>query len=329
LGVDCYVMAVPPDRAPEHVAQVLSQDARVAWAQPMNIYRAQQQAAAAAPTHNDPLYPAQPAAAAWHLAALHELATGREVRVAVIDSGIEQNHPDLDGQVALARNFVPARPDAPEQHGTAVAGIIAARADNGIGIAGVAPRARLLALRACWQESRSSTLCSSLSLAMALDFAISHDAQVINLSLGGAPDRLLGKLLDAALVRGITVVAAADRSLPGGGFPAGHPGVVAVSDEAPNPPAGALLAPGRDVPTTTLGAHWNLVSGSSYAAAHVSGLFALVRELHRSPLPAASTTLSVLPSGGIDTCATLLRFVSPRACACANMRATPPPIAQQ
>jgi subtilisin family serine protease len=64
--------------------------------------------------------------------------------VAVVDSGVDAEHPDLAGQLALRRNFVDAVPDAAEAHGTAVAGIIAARADNGIGIAGVAPGAR------CW-----------------------------------------------------------------------------------------------------------------------------------------------------------------------------------
>ena len=81
------------------------------------------------------------------------------------------------GQVALKENFVDGRRELPEEHGTAVAGIIAARADNGVGIVGVAPNARLLALRACWQESSQATVCTSLSLAMALHFAIAHDGR--------------------------------------------------------------------------------------------------------------------------------------------------------
>src|SRR5207249_4865370 len=136
--------------------------------------------AASAVQHNDPLYPTQPAAHAWRLSELHELATGRNVRVAVVDSGVEQTHPDLAGQVLVAENFVDGRPYAAERHGTAVAGIIGARADDGIGIVGIAPQARLMALRACWQESTDDTLCTSLSLAKALLFAITHEAEVVN-----------------------------------------------------------------------------------------------------------------------------------------------------
>ena len=128
LGVDCYVMNVPPDRMGrrEALVQALGRDPRVAWAQPMNVYRGQ--------AHNDPLFTVQPAAVEWHLAELHEVATGRQMRIAVVDSGIELAHPDLEGQIELSENFLADRPFAAERHGTEVAGIIAARADNGVGI---------------------------------------------------------------------------------------------------------------------------------------------------------------------------------------------------
>ena len=315
VGVDCFIMNVPAARSPADVADRLSHEPDVAWSEPMNVYRAQGASvgasAGAAATHNDPLYPVQPAAREWRLAALHQLATGRNVRVAVIDSMVEATHPDLAGQIAISRDFVTGRPAMSERHGTGVAGVIAARADNGLGIAGVAPGARLMALRACWQEASASdrpaaTLCDSLGLAKALDFAISHDAQVINLSLSGPSDTLLGKLIDAAQTRHITVVGAFDRDAAGGGFPASHPGVVAVADESSGPaPAGVYAAPGRDVPTTTPGGHWALVNGSSFAAAHVSGLIALLRE-HRTSAGAPLQLVSASAGGGaIDACATL------------------------
>jgi hypothetical protein len=312
-GVHCFVMALPEGETPEHALRALALDPAVAWAQPMHVYHAR-----AAPA--DPLYPTQPTARTWQLAALHEVATGRDVSVAVIDSGIEPDHPDLAGAVATSQNFVAGRPDAAELHGTAVAGLIAAR-DNGVGIVGVAPRARLLALRACWQRTADATVCSSLSLAMALHFAIAHDAQVINLSLAGPPDRLLDALLDAALARGATVVAAADRSLPEGGFPASHRGVLGVvADDGTGALPGGYAAPGRDLPTSVPPARWQLVSGASYAAAEVSGLAALLRELRADP----TRMLAAAPSGVIDACASVARALSPGASACDETRLARP-----
>jgi len=236
--------------------------------------------------------------------------------VAVVDSMVDVRHPDLAGQVAANENFVLGEPAAPERHGTGVAGIIAARADNGQGVAGVAPGARLLALRACWQ-AQAGSVCDSLSLARALVYAISHDAQVINLSLSGPPDRLLSALIDAALARGVAVVGAYDPALPGGGFPASHAGVVAVAeDEGPPPAPGVFVAPGRDVPTTEPGGRWELVDGSSYSAAHVSGLIALTREKARRN--AVAPILVTAAGGAIDACATLIRVTGPCQCACAR-----------
>lgn len=323
LGVDCFVMNVPPDQSPERIAEDLSRDARVSWAQTMNVYRAQ--------GHGDPLFGLQPAAREWQLDALHESVTGRRVRVAVIDSGIERTHPDLVRQIESDESFVAGHADGPELHGTAVAGIIAAQADNGIGIVGVAPQARLLALRACWQSSTEATLCNSLSLAQALQFAIAHEAQVINLSLSGPSDRLLGRLLDVALARGAAIVAAADRSVPDGGFPAAYPGVIAVADAGRGPIAvGAVAAPGRDIPTTVTGGRWAMVSGSSYAAAHVSGLLALLREARDQRGLAAKTGTAIgprdlvrLPDGTIDACASLSRIAGNCSCACAAANAAP------
>ena len=320
LGVDCYVLNVPTARAGERDALVmaLGRDPRVAWAQAMNVYRAQ--------GHNDPLYSVQPAATEWHLTELHELATGRQVRIAVVDSGIERAHPDLEGQVELSENFVAERPLVAERHGTEVAGIIAARADNQLGIVGVAPNSHLLALRACWQESANTTLCTSLSLARALDFAIAQKVQVINLSLGGPPDRLLRGLLDSARQRGIVVVAAVDQALPGGGFPASYPGVIAVADEGSgSAAAGVFLAPGRDVPTTGPPSRWYLVSGSSYAAAHVSGLLALVLEVNGGgAAPPTGAAIARLSTGAIDACSTLMRGHELCACTCGVTRAAAP-----
>ncbi len=289
-GVDCFVMTVPANQSPEQVALALARDPEVAGAEPMHVYRTQASTPAprereaggdlqtAEATHNDPLYRTQPAAQEWRLAELHKTATGRNIKVAVIDSMVDAAQPDLVGQIQTIQDFVLDHPRVAEQHGTGVAGIIAAVADNHIGIAGVAPRARLMALRACWQEGAAGAVCDTLSLAKALYFAIGHDAQVINLSLSGPPDPLLGRLIDMALARGTVVVGALDPQAADGGFPASHAGVIAVTDDPASTIPGAVLAPGREAPTTQPGGRFAFVSGSSYAAAHVSGLFALMRE---------------------------------------------------
>ena len=309
IGVDCFVMVVPQGRSTKAAAEQVSHDSDVDWAEAAQLYSTRGAA------HNDPLYAAEPAAGQWHLADLHRIADGRGTVVAVVDSGIDARHPDLAGQVAVNRNFVSGQPLVAEQHGTAVAGIIAAKADNRVGIAGVAPGARLLGLRACWQRGSSAT-CDTLSLAKALYFAVENHPDVINLSLSGPDARLLHEILNIAYARGIAVVAAFDPKLPGGGFPASLPGVIAVSD---TPVAGTrndvYAAPGRDIPTTQPGGRWFLVNGSSFAAAHVSGLLALMRERKR----AAPLMLVAQRRGGeIDACATLLRVAGACDCACGS-----------
>jgi subtilisin family serine protease len=317
IGVDCFVMAVPDGRTPAAAVDELSHDSKVAWAEPVQLYQAQGGTA----SHNDPLYPAQPAARAWDLADLHRVATGSGIKVAVIDSGIQANHPDLSGQLLINRNFVAGQTEVPEDHGTGVAGVIAAQSDNGIGIAGVAPGARLLGLRACWQKGAgvAPTVCDGLSLAKALYFAVQEKADVINLSLSGPDDRLLRTLVQAAIGRGSIVVGAYDGSKPDGGFPASVHGVIAVADHGfAAAAADVYIAPGRDVPTTQPGGRWFLVNGSSFSAAHVSGLAALVRQRRHG---AELTLVSDRREGGtIDACATLARAAQGCDCSCGGAR---------
>jgi subtilisin family serine protease len=317
-GVDCFVMRLPEGdaRTSAEAARAVAEDRRVAWAQPVGLYRAEA-------SQQEPLYPAQPAAHQWQLAELHKLATGRGVRVAVVDSGVEAQHPDLAGQVVFNENFVDDKLPPAEGHGTAIAGVIAARADNGAGIAGVAPQARLLALRACWQAPQQQTLCTSLGLAKALYAAIQQGAHIINMSLGGPDDRLLALLLDQAQARGAMVVAALPRSGGVNQFPANHPGVLVVGSALPLP-VGAVLAPGRDVPSTAVGGGWAVVSGSSFAAAHAAGLLALVRELDgRRGTLASKTALVTASQGRIDSCATLARHAGTRVSDCKPLGQTP------
>lgn len=325
LGVDCFVMEAPAGAPIATWVERLAHDERVESAQAMNLFHVL--------AHDDPLYSLQPAASAWHLADMHRITTGKRVRVAEIDTGVESTHQDLAGQVEVSRDFVEGRSGVGEIHGTAVAGIIAARADNGAGIAGVAPDARLLALRACWQVGTTAeAACSSFTLAKAMQFALEARAQVINMSLGGPRDRLLERLLDAAVSRGVIVVAAADPHARDGGFPASHRGVLAIAaEDAHDLAADILRAPANDIPTTLVGNRWGFVTGSSYAAAHVSGLVALLRELAPNLPPQqlrdalatrAVQTSSVAPRVIVDACAAVAKTAGTCACACAVARDT-------
>ena len=321
LGVDCFVMEAAGNDSLAPLVERMSADARVESIQSMKLFRVL--------GHNDPLYSLQPSAKLWHLDEIHKVTTGRQVRVAEVDTGVEVDHPDLAGQVAVTRNFVDGRTGVAEMHGTAVAGIIAARADNGQGIAGIAPEARLMALRACWEGPGESAtaVCNSFTLAKALQFALDEKAQVINLSLGGPRDRLLERLLDVVSARGIAIVAAVDADGRDGGFPASHPGVLAVAgDDAHDVSADMVLGPGRDIPTTIAGQKWGFVTGSSFAAAHITGLVALLRELAPN-LPPQQLREALAPrtrAGAVaahrvvvDACAAIARIGGTCACACA------------
>jgi subtilisin family serine protease len=311
VGVDCFVMRLQPGQAVDSVIERVSHHREVAWSQPLQDYQT-----LAAGRATDPLYLTQPAASEWHLANLHQLATGKGVTIAIIDSKVETTHPDLAGQVTVSQDFLSARGSPPEDHGTGIAGVIGAKPDNGIGIVGVAPGARLMALRACSETRGAGSTCDTLSLAKALQFALERGADIINMSLSGPPDRLLSTLINLGLSRRVSVVAAYDPRRASGGFPASVPGVIAVADEAlPSVPEPVFRAPGKDIPTTQPGGRWYLVNGSSFAAAHVTGLLALLREERRT-----NTRLGPIaraPTGVVDACATLVTITRSCNCACA------------
>jgi len=322
IGVDCYVLRAPAGANLDEVVKRVANDSRVEWAQPVQRFRALGTEPPAAAKAS--LYSLQPSVRLWQLDDLHKVSTGRGVRVAVIDSGVDATHPDLAGRIEVERNFVDAREHVAEAHGTAVAGIIGAHANRGAGVVGIAPQAKLLALRACWEESAAATLCSSFTLAQALQAAIAADAQVINLSLSGPDDRLLARLIDAASERGAIIVGAVDAQAPGGGFPASHAGVLAVSDRV-GAGAAILSAPGDDVPAPAPGGRWDFVSGSSFAAAQVAGMLALARALEHTSDMRQSSAWARFPAnspdgaaGYVDACATL-RHAAP-ALSCLSSR---------
>lgn len=282
LGVHCVVYEIAEDRDRDDIIAAMAGDARVESVQPMQLFATQTDAVA----YDDPYLDLQSSLAQMDVATVHRWSRGRGVVIAVVDAGLDADHPDLAGRVAASADFVSVGTDdfRRERHGLAVAGVIAAVAGNGQGIVGIAPEATLLGLRACWQdraddEQSAGAVCNSLTLAQALAAAIDRRAAIINLSLTGPRDALLERLLLSALERNIIVVGAvADVTSFRQAFPTSVPGVIPVGMPAQaEPPAPPVLpAPGTQVLTLAPGGTYDFASGSSLAAAHVTGTVALM-----------------------------------------------------
>ena len=322
LDVYCEVLSVPEGRDVAEVIAALNRDSRVDRAQRMNLFTTQ------TTRYDDPYLELQSAATEMEVEQAHELATGRGVSIAIIDSAIDGNHPDLRGRVRLARNLVTEHPTARggEIHGTAVAGIIASAVNNREGIIGVAPDVSIAALRACWaiSEDGPAAQCSSFSLARALELALGLQPNLINLSLSGPDDPLLSRLLDEVIERGIVVVTAYPATSESSyAFPSSHPRVltahsskVRVNSDSPF----TLAAPATEVLTTTPGAGYAFLSGNSLAAAHTTGVIALLME--RQPdidaeriaaILTATTTYSA-GTASINACRAVARLAGTEPC---------------
>ncbi len=338
IGEHCVVFEVPRGRSVHEMVQRLASDPRIGVAQPLQAFETQG-------AGGDPYAHLQHGSQALRVDQAHRLATGRGVRVAVIDTGVDFDHPDLRGRVVKANNFVDVGEGTftSDVHGTAVAGVIAAAANNDVGIVGVAPGAELYALKACWPRSPGSreAACNSYTLAKAVDSAILQGAQVLNFSLAGPEDPLLGKLVGAALSRGIVVVAA-DGGAPGRSFPATYKGVIGVlgcddlkggpakpTERSPGAAAGAgLAAPAIDILSTAPHNAYDFFSGSSLAAAQVTGIAALLLEKNPKLTPAqirdivrktahplaSAPGVPAVPLVQVDACAAVASVVGGEGC---------------
>jgi subtilisin family serine protease len=275
LSVHCLVYALPGNVDPQRLLSALAQDPRVESAQPLLSF------STASAAYNDPYSKLQRNLASMSIAKAHALSRGAGVRVAVIDTGVALDHPDLPRNVA-PRNFVDNDAEAfrEDAHGTAVAGVIAAVPDNGVGIVGIAPDVKLLLFKACWRVERAGAKasCNSFTLAQALAAAIEAHADVINLSLAGPSDPLLTRLVDRAVAAGIIVVGAVPTDGLRDAFPSNIAAVIAVGSLEDKPSGNRIVrAPGHDVISLAPDGYYDFYSGSSLATAEVSGLVALLR----------------------------------------------------
>jgi hypothetical protein len=274
LKVHCLVYSIADDVAVEALLQRINERPEVESAQLLNEFEV---SASSTFDSRDPHVRLQHHVVALQLAEAHSLSRGEGVSITIIDTGADINHPELKSQIRDHADFVdPGHGEfSADAHGTAIAGVIAAAEDNGVGIVGVAPLARLTIFKACWYGDRGSrAICDSFTLAKALSNAAVSDTAIINLSLAGPADPLLARLVTLAIERGIVVVGAAPES-GGEGFPAGVPGVLVAGTED-GKGIGRLLAPGDSILAPLPGGGFDFISGSSLSAAQVSGVAALL-----------------------------------------------------
>jgi subtilisin family serine protease len=280
LKVHCLLYAVGNDMPVDQLLALLRQRPEVESAQRLNEFEVSESIKESA---DDPYSGLQHNLDTLELDKAHAWSLGDGINVTIVDTGADFHQPELKNQIKTHRDFAPANDDefAADAHGTAIAGVIGAAANNGIGVVGVAPSAQLSVLRACWYRlgDKRRAVCDSFTLAKALSYALETETHIINLSLGGPSDALLGRLIELALQNDIVVVAAAPAA-QAYGFPAEIPGVIVVESEQSPGSSEAhrfpVQAPGDEILVPVPGGGFDYASGSSLSAAHVSGIVALL-----------------------------------------------------
>lgn len=316
LSIHCIVYEMNDGDSQADLLRRLRSDARVESAQPLNAFATLRRTDKT--PYNDPYLGLQRSLATMGVPQAHAWSRGKGVSIAVIDTGVDTSHADFAGSHISVSNFTGQRL-RPAAHGTAVTGIIAATGGNQLGIVGVAPEANVHALAACWSPPANPTqaVCDTLTLALALANAIELKANIVNLSLGGPSDPLLRRLIEHGLARNMIFVAALPTSGEAAGFPSEIPGVVVVDAVGHGQTArDVLLAPGTDVLTLVSPNGYDFVSGSSMAAANVSGGIALLLSHRVKPSEVRDVLAQTAPVGdSINLCAALAsREANPQRC---------------
>jgi subtilisin family serine protease len=272
-------LKVPEGRTVEAATRQILEGGQFLGAQPDYLFELQQDATA--PT--SPLKDLQYAPSRMAVAKAHELATGEQVTIAVIDTGVDLSHGEFAAENFRTFDAVGDDGDSAEPHGTAIAGLIAARGN----MVGIAPGARILAVRAFAEAEDGRFISDSFTIAQAIDWAVRSGADILNMSFAGPADPLLLKLMDELGRREVHMVAAAGNqgiNAPAA-YPAAHPATIAVTatdaEDAlyQNANRGryvTIAAPGVDVIAPAPGNSYDMSSGTSIATAHVTGVVALM-----------------------------------------------------
>lgn len=221
-----------------------------------------------------------------------EVTQGTEdVLIAVVDTGVDLDHPDLSGKLLRGYDFVQrdSTPDDRNGHGTHVAGIAAALTNNRRGVAGIAPRVKILPVRVLDADGDGSLD----QVANGIIYAANQGAKVMNLSLGAPYDAYtLRRAIEYAWSRGCIIVAAAGNdgsNTPN--YPAAYPSVISVASVDQNDRKSQfsnyglsvdVAAPGSDILSTYHNGYYAYLSGTSMAAPHVAGLAGLLASQGRT-----------------------------------------------
>ncbi|WP_157800896.1 S8 family peptidase [Bacillus solitudinis] len=226
-----------------------------------------------------------------------KLAGDHKVKVAVIDTGVDYDHPELKNKVIADMNVAePLRRGTKDSHGTHVAGLVAAEAENGAGGMGVNPNADIVSI----DVFNGGWGTSDYAIAEALMIAVEQKVDIINLSLGGPGTKVMEEAVDKALEAGITIVAAAGNNgmsdYPS--FPAGYDGVISVGATDENNelaffsnygPSIDVVAPGFEVYSSDFlpykGSSYNRYSGTSMSSPIVAGVASLLLSKHPDLTP--------------------------------------------
>lgn len=278
LNATFFRWRISDNRSVDDVVRELNAGGSVKSAQRNGIFRLQQSPQSSASTEKSLQ---QYALATLRLPQAHTLSVGANVRVAIIDSGIDVTHPEFSDAIESSFDALGSSEGA-HAHGTSIAGIVASHQR----LTGSAPSARLLAVRA-FGAQKSGAESTSFVVLKGLDYAISHGAQVINMSFAGPKDAAIERGLAVASAKGIVLIAAAGNAGPKSPplYPGADRNVIAVtatdsSDRlftASNRGGYiAIAAPGVDILSALPDGKYGLSSGTSMSAAYVSGLAALM-----------------------------------------------------